>query len=398
MKFSRAQINLFMGESMEKAIVRNGIDNIAKYSELFAGKRVGLITGPTGVNKQLKSTIDIFAEMFNLTTLYAPEHGIRGERQAGATVETYQDERTGLTVYSLYGMNKKPSPEMLANVDILAIDIQDVGIRYYTYLYTMAYLMKSCAENDKALVILDRVNPVNGVRVEGNVLDTAFRSFVGLYPIAVRYGLTIGELACLMNEEFQIGCSLEIVRLEGWQRSYYYDETDLPWVHPSPNIPTLETALLYSGTCLFEGTNISEGRGTVKPFEMIGTPWLNPHLLVERMNQKALAGVLFRPVYFEPTFSKHQGELCKGVQIHITDRNKLSAVEVGIHLLYEIMDMEPSLFQWLPPAQEGDRHFIDYLCGTDEVRLRRDSASGLVAQWREQSLKFEGIKQKYHLY
>lgn len=383
---------------MEKLIVKNGIDVIEKYSHLFKGKRLGLVSCPTGVNKSLRSTIDILNENFNITALYSPEHGIRGNLQAGASVDTYIDEATGITVFSLYGKNKKPSPEILKDIDVLVLDLQDVGSRYYTFLYTMAYCMESCAENHKSFVVLDRPNVIGGKCVEGNILDVEFKSFVGMYPIPSRYGLTIGELAIFMNKEFNINCDLEVVKLEGWNREAYYDDTDLLWVNPSPNIPTVNTAVLYNGTCLFEGTNISEGRGTTRPFETIGAPWLDAYKLSDIMNSKGLGGVLFRPMYFEPTFSKHKGELCRGVQIHITDKKKVKAIEVGIHLLYEVMDMDREKFQWLPPFKEGSHHFIDFLSGSDEVRNRRYEAEDFIEKWRKESEEFKKLKENYHIY
>lgn len=383
---------------MRSAVVKNGIDVIDKYGKIFRGERLGLITGPTGLDRNFKSTIDILNNNFELKALYSPEHGIRGDLQAGASVDTYTDDRTGITVYSLYGKNKKPSPEMLKDIDVLVMDVQDIGSRYYTYLYTMAYGMESCRENGKTFVVLDRVNPIGGEDVEGNILDTKFKSFVGLYPITPRYGLTIGELAYLINDEFDIRCNLEVVRAEGWKRDMYFDDTGLLWVNPTPNIPSLDAAILYSGTCLFEGTNISEGRGTTKPFEIIGAPWLDPYRLSNIMNNKGFDGVVFRPVYFEPTFSKHKGELCKGVQVHITDKRSVKPLEIGIHLLYEIMDMDENKFEWLPPFKEGGHYFIDHLAGTDEIRLRRYEASGFVSKWAEESEKFKRIKNKYHIY
>jgi uncharacterized protein YbbC (DUF1343 family) len=383
---------------MEKLIVKTGIDVIENYSHLFEGKRLGLVSCPTGVNKSLRSTIDILNEKFNLTALYSPEHGIRGNLQAGAAVDTYIDESTGITVYSLYGKNKKPSPEILKDIDVLVLDLQDIGSRYYTFLYTMSYCMESCAENNKTLVVLDRPNVIGGEAVEGNILDVKYKSFVGMYPIPSRYGLTIGEMAKFMNKEFNINCNLEVVKLESWKREAYFDDTDLLWINPSPNIPTVNTAVLYNGTCLFEGTNISEGRGTTRPFETIGAPWLDAYKLADVMNSKGLKGVLFTPTYFEPTFSKHKGELCKGVQIHIMDKRKVRAIEVGIHLLYEVMDMDREKFQWLPPFKEGLNYFIDSLSGTDEVRCRKFEAEEFIEKWRKESEGFKKLKESYHMY
>lgn len=383
---------------MGKFIVKNGIDVIDKYSSLFENKRLGLITGPTGLNKNMESTINILQKDFDLRALYSPEHGIRGDLQAGASVDTYIDERTGITVYSLYGKNKKPPVEMIADIDVMVMDVQDVGSRYYTYLYTMAYSMQSCAENGKTFVVLDRVNPIGGVEVEGNVLDTRFSSFVGLYPVTQRYGLTIGEMARFMNSEFNINCHLEVVKIEGWQRELYFDETDLVWVNPTPNMPSIDTAVLYNGTCLFEGTNVSEGRGTTRPFEIIGAPWMDPYKLSDNMNGKELPGVIFRPLYFEPAFSKYKGELCRGVQVHITNRKAVRPVETGISLLYEIESMYSDKFQWLAPAQKDGQYFIDHLAGTDEVRLGKYNDRELIEKWCRESMEFKKVKEKYHLY
>ncbi|WP_434642210.1 exo-beta-N-acetylmuramidase NamZ family protein [Thermoanaerobacterium thermosaccharolyticum] len=379
-------------------MVKCGIDVIEAYSNIFENKKIGLITSPTGVDRNLRSTIDILNERFNLKALYSPEHGIRGDFQAGEKVGDYTDKLTGIKVFSLYGENKKPTKEMLQDIDIMAIDIQDVGSRYYTYLYTMAYAMEACKEYNKTFVVLDRPNPIGGNKVEGNILDTDFSSFVGLYPITQRYGLTIGELSILINKEFNIGCDLQVVKLEGWKRDMYYSETELAWINPSPNMPTPNTAVLYNGTCLFEGTNVSEGRGTTKPFEMIGAPWIDGYKLSDKMNDMALDGVIFRPVYFVPTFSKYKNELCSGVQIHITNKKSVNAIEVGIKLLYEIIKMSGNNFEWLPPFKKGQKYFIDHLAGTDELRLMKYSADELIGKWEKSSAEFTKIKEKYHIY
>jgi uncharacterized protein YbbC (DUF1343 family) len=383
---------------MVRVNVKNGIDVIDKYEQLFKGKRIGLITAPTGVDKNLKSTINIINEKFNLTALYSPEHGVRGNLQAGDHVDNYIDEETGVTVFSLYGDNRRPSPEVLKDIDVMVIDIQDVGARFYTYLYTMTYSMESCVENGKTFVVLDRINPIGGKVVEGNVLNPNFKSFVGLYPIPARHGLTIGEFACLVNKEFNINCDLHVVKCEGWNRELYFDETDLHWVNPSPNIPTMDTAILFPGTCIFEGTNLSEGRGTTKPFELIGAPWLNPDRLAERINNKGFEGVIFRPACFEPSFSKHKGELCKGVQVHVTDRHKIEVYKVGLYLLQEVIKMSGDNFRWIPPFKEGSRYFIDFLTGTDEIRLRNNSLEELLAKYEKQIKDYKVLKEKYHLY
>lgn len=381
-----------------KTRVENGIDRIDRYGYLFEGKRLGLVTGPTGLNKRLESTIDLLNERYDLRALYSPEHGVRGNFQAGVHIDTYTDEYTGITAYSIYGDNRKPSPEMLKDIDVLVMDIQDIGSRYYTYLYTMSHCMEACAENNKTFVYLDRINPIGGVEVEGGILDTRYASFVGMHPITARYGLTAGELAMLFNKEFGIGCELEVVKTEGWKRDMYLSDTDLLWVNPSPNIPSVDAAVLYNGTCLFEGTNISEGRGTTRPFETIGAPWLDPFRLADKMNGMALSGVIFRPVYFEPAFSKHKGEQCRGVQVHITDCKAVKPLEVGIRLLYEIMDSDRDKFKWVPPNMEKGKYFIDLLAGGEDVRLRQYEADALIEKWRGESRMFKACKEQYHLY
>lgn len=378
--------------------VKTGIDNIDKYINLFEGKRVGLITNPTGIDSEFRSTIDILKEKTNLVALYSAEHGIRGDIQAGEKVENYIDEKTGIRVYSLYGKNKKPTYEILKDIDILVFDMQDVGARFYTYLYTMAYAMQSCSEFNLEFVVFDRPNPIGGEEVEGNILNKECSSFVGLYPITQRYGLTIGETARLFNEEFLIGCNLHIVPLEGWKRSMYFEETGLPFVMPSPNMPTIDTAIVYTGTTFFEGTNISEGRGTTKPFEIIGAPWLDAYKLSDVMNSLKLPGVNFRPIYFTPTFSKHSGELCKGVQLYVNDRASFKPVKTGLMLLYNIKEQSGEKFEFLKPFTEKSRSGMDYLTGCSYIVEGKYSIDEVVTMWEEEALKFKTIKEKYHIY
>jgi uncharacterized protein YbbC (DUF1343 family) len=273
--------------------------------DLLKGKRVGLITNPTGVDRSLKSIVDTFYHNKNihLTALFGPEHGVRGSEDAGAYVPFYIDKKTHIPVYSLYGETKKPTPEMLKNVDVLVFDIQDVGTRFYTYIYTMAYAMQAAKENHIPFIVLDRPNPLGGTKVEGPVLDPKYSSFVGMYPIALRHGMTVGELAKYFNNEFNIGADLTVVKMKGWKRNEYYDETPLQWVMPSPNMPTLDTALVYPGAALFEGTNVSEGRGTTRPFELIGAPYIDGDVLAQKLNELKLPGVVFRSANFTPTTS-----------------------------------------------------------------------------------------------
>ncbi len=378
-------------------MIRNGIDCIDNYARLFAGKRLGLITSPTGLTGELESTIRVLHEKFELAALFSPEHGVRGDRHAGALVDDYEDPLTGVPVYSLYrGDSKRLTPEMLDGVDMVVYDIQDVGVRYYTFIYTMLYAMEDCAKAGKPFVVLDRINPLDGATVEGNVLRPDYRSFVGNYSLCVRYGLTAGEVATMVNAETGLNAQLSVVRCEGWEREMLFPETGRIWVPPSLGVPRFETALLYSGTCLFEGTNLSEGRGTTSPFEIVGAPFVRAEELAEEMNRKRLPGVRFRPVYFKPTFSKHEGELCAGVQLHVTDSRALRPLETGVRLLYELKRRYEQ-FRFLPPVRENGRPFIDLLGGDRSYRDETDEEA-LLERFREESRAFSERKQAYHLY
>ncbi len=379
-------------------MIRNGIDNIAAYDSLFMNKRIGLITSPTGLTHDLTSTIQILHERYGLAALFSPEHGVRGDQAAGALVDTYTDPATGVPVYSLYRKDsKRLTPDMLDEVDLVVYDIQDVGVRYYTFIYTMLYALEDCAKVGKPFVVLDRINPLDGVTVEGNLLKPGYESFVGGYPLCVRYGLTAGEVAVMANDEMGWQADLHVVRCEGWERGMLFPDTDRLWVPPSLGIPRFETALLYPGTCLFEGTNLSEGRGTALPFETIGAPFVDAQALADEMNAKQLPGVRFRPVYFKPTASKHQGELCGGVQLHVTDAHVFQPVETGVMLLFAVKAMFHS-FAFLPPIKEGSRPFIDLLGGDNVYRGESVDVPALLAQFREESAAFAERKRQYHLY
>jgi len=379
-------------------MVLNGIDSIMKYEKLLKGKKLGLITAPTGLTKDFVSTISILHENFELAAMFSPEHGVRGDLDAGALVDTYEDSFTGVPVYSLYRKDsKRLTQEMLDAVDMIVYDIQDVGVRYYTFIYTMLYALEDCAKAGKPFVVLDRVNPLDGVTVEGNILKDGFQSFVGNYPLAVRYGMTAGEIATMANEQMGWNCDLHVVRLEGWKREMRFPDTGLTWIHPSLGMPRYETALLYSGTCLFEGTNLSEGRGTTFPFEMIGAPFVKAQQLADAMNAKRLPGVMFRPVHFKPTFSKHQGELCGGVQLYVMDAGSIKPVEIGVELMFTIKELYEE-FAFLPPVKEGSRPFIDLLCGDNVYRSETVDVAALLEQFREESKAFEAEKKQYHLY
>lgn len=379
-------------------MVKSGVDNIMSHARLLQGKRLGLITSPTGLTSGFVSTIQVLKEHFHLAALFSPEHGVRGDQAAGAQVDTYTDPLTGVPVYSLYRKeSKRMTPEMLEEVDAVVYDIQDVGIRYYTFIYTMLYALEDCARAGKPFIVLDRINPLDGVTVEGNVLKPGYESFVGNYPLCVRYGLTAGEVATMANEMMGWNAELHVIPCEGWDRRMLFPETGRLWVHPSLNIPRFETALLYGGTCLFEGTNLSEGRGTTFPFEMIGAPFIEPESLAAEMNALRLPGVLFRPVYFKPTTSKFAGELCGGVQLYVTDARALNAVETGVTLLYT-MKRRYEGFAYLPPVKDNARPFIDLLCGDKLYREGMVPLSEMLEQFREESRVFAKMKEKYHLY
>lgn len=379
-------------------MVLNGIDSILKYKHIFHNKRVGLITAPTGLARDFRSTISILHEHVQLAAMFSPEHGVRGDLAAGTIVDTYIDEQTGVPVYSLYRKDsKRLTAEMLEQVDIMVYDIQDVGVRYYTFIYTMLYALEDCARAGIPFVVLDRVNPLDGATVEGNILKPGYRSFVGNYELAVRYGLTAGEVAVMVNDQLGWNAELHIVQLDGWQRHMQFPDTGLIWVHPSLGMPRYETALLYTGTCLFEGTNCSEGRGTTFPFEMIGAPYIDGEQLAQVMNDKQLDGVRFRPVHFKPAASKHAGQLCSGVQIYVLDRRQVKPLEVGVQLLFAIRDRYEQ-FAFLPPIREGSRPFIDLLAGDEVYRAAQANAAELLQQFAAESESFAAMKQQYHLY
>ncbi|MED3718432.1 DUF1343 domain-containing protein [Geobacillus thermodenitrificans] len=411
MMFSLILLSLFMfTDALAKAPKKKehpqlelGIEVLLKeQKKLIKGKRIGLITNPTGVDRDLNSSVDL---LYNdrdveLVALYGPEHGVRGSAQAGEYVPFYIDEKTGLPVYSLYGPTKKPTPEMLKGVDILLFDIQDVGARFYTYIYTMAYAMEAAKENNIPFIVLDRPNPLGGVKVEGPVLETDYSSFVGMCPIPLRHGMTVGELALLINKEFGIDADVTVVKMKGWKRSMYYDDTGWQWVLPSPNMPTLDTALVYPGTALFEGTNVSEGRGTTKPFELIGAPFIDGLQLAEKLNALRLPGVRFRPASFQPTFSKYSGTLVHGVQIHVTDRQVFRPVETGVAMVKTIHDLYPDQFAFRAEDSQGISYF-DQLIGNGWVRKAIEEGmtmEQMKKRWEKDVEAFHKKRERYLLY
>lgn len=376
----------------QKPSVKLGIDNIDEYMHLFAGKRVGLITNQTGVNSRLHSSIDVLYEKTNLVALYSPEHGLRGHVEAGATVGTSIDMRTGLPVYSLYGSQKKPTADMLSDVDIICFDIQDIGTRFYTYMYTMAYAMEAAREQNKTFIVLDRPNPIGGIEVEGPVLKSGLESFIGMYPIPTRHGLTIGELALLFNNEFGIGCKLEVIPMSGWQRTMYWQDTGLPWVMTSPNIPTYDTTLVYPGSGLLGATNVSEGIGTTRPFELIGASWLNAQAFADRMNERNLPGAYFRPVYFTPRFGRYNGITCGGVQIHITDHKAYKPVLTAVTLMEVAKGLGQGEFGY------HSEQMFDLAVGERDLRLSDQPVEQILSRWDQEAKEFQTKSRKYYLY
>lgn len=381
--------------------VEPGLERFLAHPAPIAGSaKVGLLTNPTGIDRDFRSAVDRLAEHpdIELVALFGPEHGVRGEAQAGEPVSTSHDVRTGLPIHSLYGDTRAPTAEMLSEVDAIVVDVQDIGVRYTTYLSTLAHVMTACAAKGIAVIILDRPNPLGGVMVRGNILKKGFESFVGIHTMPILHGLTIGEFGRLWARDMGLPKPV-VVEMEGWRRGDYFDDTGLPWVFPSPNLPTLDSVLIYPGTCLIEGTNLSEGRGTTRPFEVVGAPWLEPEILSDELGRLDVPGVAFRPVWFTPVFSKHAGTRCGGVQVHVTERHALETVEFGVLLLRLLKELAPDDFSWTPPA--GDRHFIDLLCGTDAVRLAIDDGSTLrplLDGWKEDSLAFELSRRDILLY
>ncbi|WP_373691253.1 exo-beta-N-acetylmuramidase NamZ family protein [Peribacillus frigoritolerans] len=382
----------------KKQKVIPGIEVLLKEEKnVLSGKKVGLITNPTGIDSKLTSIVDLLHDDadINLTALFGPEHGVRGDAQAGASVEYYIDEKTGLPVYSLYGKTKKPTPEMLKDVEVLVFDIQDVGTRYYTYIYTMAYAMEAAKENDIPFIVLDRPNPQGGESVDGPVLEPEFSSFVGLYPIPLKHGMTVGELATLFNKEFKIGADLKVIKMKGWKRDMDFDDTGLPFVLPSPNMPTVSTTFVYPATGLIEGTNVSEGRGTTKPFELIGAPYINSDELAGKLNALRLPGVKFRAASFTPTFSKHAGKLSHGVEIYITDREEFKAVPTGLYIIKTIQDLYPGDFEFLAANN------FNLLIGNGWIMSRIKEGSTVNEILKEYQVKqdaFKKVRKNYLLY
>jgi uncharacterized protein YbbC (DUF1343 family) len=389
------------------AAIGLGIDRLLELERrILAGRRIGVVCNPASVDGRLRHTADrlITDPEITVAALFGPQHGFRSDLQDNM-IETphAQDARRRVPVFSLYSETREPTADMLRDVDTLVIDLQDVGTRVYTYVYTMANCMRAAARHGVHVVVCDRPNPVGGDEVEGSRLDPAFASFVGQFPIPLRHGMTIGELARLFNDEFGIHCSLDVIPLAGWRRSMYFDETGVPWVMPSPNIPTLDSAIVYPGAVLFEGTMLSEGRGTTRPFELIGAPWIDGDRLSDAMNARQLPGVQFRAVVFEPTFQKHAKQTCGGCQAHVLDRRRFRPVRTAVELIDEFRKQAPTQFAWREPPYEyeHDKQPIDILSGSDRLRKTINAGADVgafVGSWKADEDSFRQLRQKYLLY
>jgi uncharacterized protein YbbC (DUF1343 family) len=364
--------------------VRSGLEVLLdRRGALLRGRRVGLVAHQASVDARHRHAATLLRDLrgVRLVRLFAPEHGLWGAEQDHAPIRPTRDTVTGLPVFSLYGRRRAPTPAMLRGLDALVVDLQDVGARYYTFIWTMTLTMDACARAGVRVVMLDRPNPLGGALVEGNVPDPAFASFVGLYPLPTRHGLTIGEVARYVNAEHRLGCALTVVPMGGWRRGMRWEDTGLPWVAPSPNMPTPDTARVYPGGCLFEGTNLSEGRGTTRPFEWVGAPYLDAHRYAAALEAERLPGVAFRPVRFRPTFHKWAGELCGGVQTHVTDAARFKPYLTGLAVIAGARRLAPRAFAWREPPYEYERRKlpIDILSGTDALRLALERGEPLRA-------------------
>lgn len=380
-----------------------GLENfLGAHTDLVAGKRAALLACPSSIDRGLRNSIDIIQRhpAINLVALFGPEHGIRGDAQAGAKVASTIDPLTKLPVHSLYGKTQKPTGNMLSDIDTIIIDLQEAGVRFFTFVATTLYVMGAAADAGITVIILDRPAPINGRRVEGPVLDPAFTSFVGPAPLPVRYGMTIGELALMMNDE-AIGCDLHVIPLGNWRRDMWYDQTGLPFVPSSPNLPTLDAVTLYPGTCLIEGSNLSEGRGSTRPFEYIGAPWIKAEALAEQLNALKLAGLRFRPVYFVPTFSKHEAEVCGGVHLYVTDRDLFKPVSAMLHVLQTLKRSYPDDFGWRSAWIPGRQRPIDLLWGSESLRRHIDAdrpVDDLIESWQPELHEFSRRRGEYLRY
>jgi uncharacterized protein YbbC (DUF1343 family) len=373
---------------------------------LLRGARVGLICNQASVDHGLQHAADLFHTHpdVKLTALFGPQHGIRGDVQDNMIETGHSVDRvTNTPIHSLYSETREPTEEMLKELDVFVFDMQDVGCRIYTFVYTMANCMRAASRFGKKVIVCDRPNPIGGIGVSGNVLEPEHASFVGQFPLPTRPGMTVGELARLFNEHFGIGCELEVIAMDGWSRDFWIDETDAPWVMPSPNMPTVDTAAVFPGTVHFEGTQLSEGRGTTRPFELIGAPYVIPEDYADALNGLGFGGVYFRSSVFQPTFQKHARVSCGGVQVHVTDRSIFDPVIAGVAMVKTAYDMYEENFRWKEPPYEYvyDRNPFDVISGTTSLREaieRGDSLESIEGGWQDQLSNFKQIRERYLAY
>ena len=390
---------------MKESKVRLGSERLLD-SGTLTNLRVGIVSNPASVDARFRHVVRAIAEARGVTlgAIFGPQHGYRADVQDNMIETAHAHDPTrGVPIYSLYSETREPTAEMLKGLDALVIDLQDVGSRIYTFVYTMANCLRAAKRHGVPVIVTDRPNPIGGARMEGPMLLKGFESFVGQFPIPLRHGMTIAELARFFNDVCGIGADLTVIPMEGWHRHMHYEDTGLPWVMPSPNVPTVDTAVVYPGAVLFEGTNVSEGRGTTRPFELIGAPWVDPDALCDKLNAHDLAGVFFRPVVFEPTFQKHAKQACGGCQIHVLDRDAFCAVESAVAVLVEIRAQSPSKFQWRQPPYEYELEKLpfDILAGSSE--LRQQIEAGLPVRtmsysWVQDHERFRDRRKPFLMY
>lgn len=387
--------------------IKLGLERLlAERIDVIAGARVGLLCNQASVDHNFRHAADLFHEHpeIHLTALFGPQHGIRGDVQDNM-IETEHaiDRRTGVPIYSLYSETREPTDEMLRDVELIVVDLQGVGCRIYTFAYTMANCMRAAKRLGKKVVVCDRPNPIGGEKVAGNVTEHGHESFVGQFSLPTRHGMTMGELARLFNENFGIGCELEVIELGGWSRELWYQDTDGPWVLPSPNIPTPDSCKVFPGTVHLEGTQMSEGRGTTRPFELVGAPYINADAYAQALAKLELPGVMFRSSVFMPQFQKHAGKACGGVQIQVLDRAAFEPVSTGVAIVKIAHDLYRDAFRWKEPPYEYEyeRNPFDVIAGTTELRAqieRGDSLSTIVESWQPALEEFQRIRREYLLY
>lgn len=396
-------------EKKQKAVqpVELGLERLLEDdAALIKGARVGLICNQASVDHHYHHAADLLYRhpKINLRALFGPQHGIRGDVQDNM-IETAHglDRKTGLPVHSLYSETREPTEEMLRDIDVLVFDMQDVGCRIYTFIYTLANCMRAAAKFGKRVVVCDRPNPINGIGVGGNILEPEYASFVGQFPLPTRHGMTVGELARMFNEHFSLNCDLEVIAMNGWQREFWHDDTDAPWVLPSPNMPTIDSATVFPGTVHFEGTQVSEGRGTTRPFELIGAPYIDADDYADNLNALNLPGVIFRSCGFQPTFQKHGGVTCGGVQIHVIDRDAFEPVFAGIAMVKLVHDMYRDQFRWKVPPYEYvyDKNPFDVIAGTNKIREAFEEGielNEIREAWERPLIEFKQLREAFLIY